>query len=334
MGHQSWRRRIAAFVCAVGVGAGLALVGVGPANALVDPNQPGYQEPQFNPAIGGQTATHVYALESHNSADYVIDVSGGQTGNGATLFTWQQGLDSSTSVPAPQRNQSWEFVPRADNAGGKITTGYGALRDRNSGRCLDVLGGNDAVNNGAVSIWDCHGGENQQWTAVSNGAGDYFLKTPQFGNGKSFYLTRSPGGPCVLGQGNTIGATTEPVASCSGWKVQRMSYFFATNKVNVARSSSLGYDRATYSCLPGHVFRTKNALPLFDSKISGLIENPAGMSNMDSRFFSDGVGYANPNVYAEEPAWVDGPTNFAGMKYWNPDPYTITAQVFLFCDPV
>jgi hypothetical protein len=287
---------------------------VGPANALVDPDQPGHQE------LGEQTATQVYALESHNSADYVIDVFEGQTGNGARLSTWKQGLDSAASVAAPQRNQSWEFAPRADNPGGKITTGYGALRDRNSGRCLDVVGGSDAVNNGPVSIWDCHGGENQQWTAVSNGAGDYYLKTAQMSNGKSFYLTRSPGGPCVLGHGNTIGATTEPVASCSGWKVPRMSYFFATNKVSTQGGLIQQWpDPAAYNCLPSYQFRVLNAYGESYPYVTLVVAN-AGDS-------------ANPYATQSKDNNRSGPASVF-YDYHLTLPFMRTGQVYLYCDPV
>jgi hypothetical protein len=45
----------------------------------------------------------------------------------------------------------------------------GVLRGVPSNRCLDVPG--RATTNGTLlSIWDCNGGTNQQWTALSNGA--------------------------------------------------------------------------------------------------------------------------------------------------------------------
>jgi hypothetical protein len=44
----------------------------------------------------------------------------------------------------------------------------GVLRGAGSNRCLDVP--NNATANGTLlEIWDCNGGANQQWTALSNG---------------------------------------------------------------------------------------------------------------------------------------------------------------------
>ena len=51
---------------------------------------------------------------------------------------------------------------------GSSTSTAGVLRSVSSNRCLDVPG--RATTNGTLlEIWDCNGGSNQQWTALSNG---------------------------------------------------------------------------------------------------------------------------------------------------------------------
>ncbi|MBA2682096.1 MAG: ricin-type beta-trefoil lectin domain protein [Ktedonobacteraceae bacterium] len=47
-------------------------------------------------------------------------------------------------------------------------SGAGVLRGSGSNRCLDVPGAATA-NGTLLDIWDCNGGSNQQWTALSNG---------------------------------------------------------------------------------------------------------------------------------------------------------------------
>lgn len=46
------------------------------------------------------------------------------------------------------------------------------IKARHSGKCLDVAGWS-AANGAPVIQWDCHGGENQQWTFTPVGAGYY-----------------------------------------------------------------------------------------------------------------------------------------------------------------
>ncbi|MER6791376.1 ricin-type beta-trefoil lectin domain protein [Amycolatopsis mediterranei] len=56
-----------------------------------------------------------------------------------------------------------------DNPGGGSGGSGGVLRGAGSNRCLDVPGVSQADGT-RLQIWDCNGGTNQQWAALSNGA--------------------------------------------------------------------------------------------------------------------------------------------------------------------
>lgn len=52
---------------------------------------------------------------------------------------------------------------------------------RHSGKCLDVAGWSSA-NGALITQWDCHGGENQQWTFFDvDGAGTYSITAKNSG---------------------------------------------------------------------------------------------------------------------------------------------------------
>src|ERR1019366_4043624 len=74
-------------------------------------------------------------------------------------------------------------VGYGSGGGGGGGGGAGVLRGAGSNRCLDVPG--SATANGTLlQIWDCSGGSNQQWTALSNGElqvyGNKCLDVPGF----------------------------------------------------------------------------------------------------------------------------------------------------------
>lgn len=48
------------------------------------------------------------------------------------------------------------------HTGGELPQAWFLLKDNRSGKCLDVPGSNN-VNGTKLSVWDCHGGHNQQW---------------------------------------------------------------------------------------------------------------------------------------------------------------------------
>src|SRR5438876_375765 len=96
---------------------------------------------------------------------------------------------SGTSLSLSINNQSgldrlqygWGLTNNGGGGGGGGTAGV--LRGVSSNRCLDVPGGATA-NGTLLQIWDCNGGNNQQWTPLSNGElqvyGNKCLDVPGF----------------------------------------------------------------------------------------------------------------------------------------------------------
>jgi len=105
---------------------------------------------------GGIVSGTVYSL-SDVAAGRVLDVPGGQTGNGTPLQIW----DASGAA-----NQQWRV---SQNSDGSYT-----LTNVGSGRVLDEPGGQTG-NGTRIEIWDSNGGANQHWRASQNGDGSYTL---------------------------------------------------------------------------------------------------------------------------------------------------------------
>ena len=72
-----------------------------------------------------------------------LDVSGGGTANGTVVQLW---TCNGTGA------QKWTY-----------DSGTRALKNPQSGRCLDAVGGTPVHDGQRVNLWDCHGGANQQW---------------------------------------------------------------------------------------------------------------------------------------------------------------------------
>ena len=90
-----------------------------------------------------------YQITSVNS-QMSLGVAGMSTGDGAPVL--QQPYGGGT-------NESWQLQPTSD--------GYYQIVVQQSGKCLDVTGGPNAVQNGIqVQQWLCWGGTNQQWQLV------------------------------------------------------------------------------------------------------------------------------------------------------------------------
>lgn len=93
-----------------------------------------------------------YMLEPMCSGGKVIDVTGWGKSNCTNVQIWEKGNY--------QANQTFEPV--------SLGNGYYMLRDVNSGKVLDVCGGN-AYDGANVIIHDYHGGANQQWRFIYKG---------------------------------------------------------------------------------------------------------------------------------------------------------------------
>ncbi|HEU5384069.1 MAG TPA: ricin-type beta-trefoil lectin domain protein [Ktedonobacteraceae bacterium] len=108
---------------------------------------------------GVKQATQTQGPGPCENASCAITSLGGSGTNLSLSITNQSGLD--------RLQYGWGLT---NNAGGGSGGGgtAGVLRGVSSNRCLDVPG--QATTNGTLlEIWDCNGGANQQWTALSNG---------------------------------------------------------------------------------------------------------------------------------------------------------------------
>ena len=108
------------------------------------------------------------------TASYALQNTGVANGTTVTPYltngsnnTAQQGTTSvsggSFSATVPARSLV-TYVLNGSGGGGNT----GVLRGVGSNRCLDVPG-QSTTNGTLLQIWDCNGGANQQWTALSNG---------------------------------------------------------------------------------------------------------------------------------------------------------------------
>ena len=124
----------------------------------------------------------VYTLQSlPGPGQTLLEDSNNSSADGAVVDTWakvaqhtsQDPMQSSAyyasirdQPPITQANQLWEFVPQSDNAGGTLTTGYGELINRQSGKCLEI-NNNSFVDGATVDQWDClPGHQNKKWKAT------------------------------------------------------------------------------------------------------------------------------------------------------------------------
>ncbi len=108
---------------------------------------------------GVKQATQTQGPGPCENASCAITSLNGSGTNLSLSITNQSGLD--------RLQYGWGLT---NNAGGGGSGGgtSGVLRGVSSNRCLDVPGQSTA-NGTLLQIWDCNGGANQQWSALSNG---------------------------------------------------------------------------------------------------------------------------------------------------------------------
>lgn len=330
--HTRWGQRLIASACALGCAMGLALMGAGSASATsVDETKTYNNEPDWNPTISGRKASDVITLTmSSVAANAVVTVRGGHgqpntLADNGIVELWTKGYeDASRSIVYD--NQSWEFVPAPDNSirqqfgyatltrPGTIDTGWGWLRSRTSGKCLDVTGASTA-NNASVAQFACvNDAPNQQWRMVNgrlqvrhSGASLSVVGTTMGDN--SCRVGGIDGARLVVGYPDTADAP-----GCDAVTAQRTAYRFATNKVvEIPDGLPNTFDYAQYSCInfggaltPSFGYRYGG----FDSSagdfkpwdgLRGVTVN-GNDSTATVRYYSDGAAgnlpfYANGQVY-------------------------------------
>jgi len=88
----------------------------------------------------------------HNGTSLCVDLPGGDTSNGALLWTWDC-YGGDTQQWAFQDGQ-WVYLPEPS-------------------KCVDMLGG-DSTNGKRLGLWDCNRGSSQMW-GVDEEAGTIYL---------------------------------------------------------------------------------------------------------------------------------------------------------------
>jgi Ricin-type beta-trefoil lectin domain len=106
---------------------------------------------------GVKQATQTAGPGPCENASCAITSLNGSGTNLSLSITNQSGLD--------RLQYGWSLT---NNAGGGSGGTAGVLRGVGSNRCLDVPGA-VTTNGTLLSIYDCNGGSNQQWTSLSNG---------------------------------------------------------------------------------------------------------------------------------------------------------------------
>jgi alpha-L-fucosidase len=131
--------------------------------------------------IGSLTGVNTGAWQTYTTASTTVSGATG-THNLYLVFTaglnlnWFKFIASSgpTNTPGPTPTRTNTPVPTiTPTPGGFPVAGtYYRIINRNSGKCLDVYGNGtgDGVN---VDQWTSNGGQNQQWSFVSQGSGYY-----------------------------------------------------------------------------------------------------------------------------------------------------------------
>ena len=101
----------------------------------------------------------VYSPGLRNGDTYSMETLNGSGTNLSLTNNNASGVD--------QLKKAYGLTSGGGGGGGGGGTA-GVLRGSGSNRCLDVPGAATA-NGTLLDIWDCNGGSNQQWTALSNG---------------------------------------------------------------------------------------------------------------------------------------------------------------------
>lgn len=320
-------------VCLAGSAAALLAAPATAGATTVDNNAPAYRQP------GGI----VYSLLKNNDASNltVLSVYDRALNDGALVDTWAPAIDDNHhGGNITQASQLWEFIPQSDNTGGTITTGFGQLRNRQSGLCLDINGANtDDV--ATVDQWDCvPGATNEEWKAtVGSGvaAGSFVVSSELDG---AYLGTNTPNCQPLIpnGNGDPMYARTD-ISNCTLWTPQRESYRFATNKITVHLAEDTT-DPSTYRCIPGYNLRYDSA------SLIGGSDDPAwawsywnisdsGIYLLPAPLTAVAHDQPNPNAYLGDSGGTDGSSLPYSQLYYYYATGALkkTGQLMMYCDP-
>lgn len=326
MTFQRWTRRVLTAACAVATAAGVAIAGAGAASATVDQNVSYNQEPNYNPGIVGQRATQVLSLSITQAGGRLVQVNGNvndnaQSGSNGLISLWDRAnTDNDRKILQP--NELWEFVPSLDNYDHTISAGYGWLRNRMSGKCLDVTGAPAAGTIGSVGQYPCMNDldhANQLWTLNKNG----HLQVKYTG-----YVLQPTGGSYSTGGGSCTNIRTangtqltvgpETAFTCSTITAAKENYRYATNPVTTEPSPYMFQDNAWYTCMKGWQMQTTD----IDDSISEVKGTPSRANNFTGVYVWPLWDFINdtPKVQIQY-----GNAGLPGT------PYHATGQIYLTC---
>lgn len=306
--------------------------------ATVNESESAYQEPQYQTT---GTATQVYSLQAiqtivHMSGTVTdsrtfVTVNNNSMDDGATVDTWRG--TSESEFPAAdylQANQLWEFIPALDNPGGTLQSGWGHLRNRRSGKCLQVMGAShqDAAD---VNQWACiPTADNELWKLVNGQSTNHkpklmvkhsraFLGVNGSNCGDGRTMTPDGDGQFLTArEKGTNGCATE-------LNVQRAAYAFATNKIEVPLWLPQK-DNASYACLPGYGMRPTHSNGNGMSYAALLGQNSPNI----------GILYKNISEYRTRPlSGSHSPITYENHENFDPNvPYKTKGQILIPCYPL
>lgn len=115
----------------------------------------GLDNQQFAPLFTVDPATEGISIVFINKkSGKCVDLYNGELANGTAIIQWTCHNGS---------NQKWELVEVLNDPNTPEDDTF-LLKNRKSGKCLEVWGG--STQRGAIMAqWDCHGSQNQQFTA-------------------------------------------------------------------------------------------------------------------------------------------------------------------------
>ncbi|MEU9663840.1 RICIN domain-containing protein [Streptomyces chartreusis] len=272
----------------------LTAVGLIMANALpaaaVNPTDPEHRAP----------AGAVYKfMSSHANWTNGSQVMLGQVTSQVKYVTSSQNSAPSGQASIQAESQSWEWIP--DVPGNSITAGWGQLRNRSSGQCLDVSAASTA--DGAQVIpYTCSSQDNQRWKAVNLGGGglDYQLVAKH-----SNKAIGSAATDCVALNSSGVWQLPSSSGDCLKWRVDKIGYRWASQQMN-------GNDGTDYSCISGYHLNWNEVV---DEEEGWVV-----YAKTESLMGGSHYAYANNN---NSPSYVGSSEHFGSGTY----------QYRMFCYP-
>ncbi|MEU9663809.1 RICIN domain-containing protein [Streptomyces chartreusis] len=293
-------RKIASLILGFMVALGLVITGSSPAAAVQE------DDPMHRPPAGAVYKFMLAHANFTNGSQLML----AQLEAGTNVTSNNTGHYSYSHGNVQDASQAWEWIP--ETAGHSITDGWGQLRNRFTGQCLDVEGSSTADYQYVIG-WTCNGGDNQKFKAVNLGGGGLDFKIVAKHSNKPI----GPAYNCLSSNGQVMSQLPATSSDCQKWRIERTSYRFATEDIRVGQTW-YAHDTDEYHCVPGYSFRWH---------YDGSQENP------DRVYYSDEPGtiHGGDNV---GPAFSASGDEVYNIYYENDGTSGYRwGQIYLFCQP-